>query len=268
MKTEKTKIVEHSHLVGDYRLLVLDAPEISAQAVPGQFVHVRIPQLEESALRRPFSLYKAENSTISILYKVVGRGTAALATAAEGSELDVMGPFGNGFPIPGSEVTPLLVAGGYGVAPLYLMATRCLKKGVLFVGGATAEDILCIDEFEKLGWDVRVATMDGTLGSQGLVTDVLDEWLTENSARNDYSPAGHEIFACGPDGMLKALGDRAIAGEFKGWLSLDKHMGCGVGACLACVQKLQNVGGDEYWGRVCKDGPVFESREIVWESSE
>ena len=266
MKTEKTKILKHSHLVGDYRLLVLNAPEISAKAVPGQFVHVRIPQLEESALRRPFSLYKAENSTISILYKIIGRGTAALATAAEGSELDVMGAFGNGFPIPSDDIVPLLVAGGYGVAPLYLLATRCSRKGVLFVGGATAKDILCIKDFEELGWDVRIATMDGTLGSQGLVTDVLDEWLSSNSSRDDYSPAEQELFACGPDGMLKALGERAIDGGFNGWLSLDKHMGCGVGACLACVQKLRDVDGHGYWGRVCKDGPVFESREIIWDS--
>lgn len=265
MKTEKTKIIEHSNLVGDYRLLVLDAPEISAQAVPGQFVHIRIPQLEESALRRPFSLYRAQDNTVSILYKVIGRGTAVLATAAEGSFLDVMGPFGNGFPVPSGDITPLLVAGGYGVAPLYFLATRCSQKGILFVGGATVLDILCIEEFEQVGWDVRIATMDGSLGIQGLVTDVLDAWLKENSASDDYSPARQEIFACGPDGMLKALGERAIDGGFNGWLSLDKHMGCGVGACLACVQKLRSEDGQGYWGRVCKDGPVFEAREIVWD---
>lgn len=263
MKTEKTKILEHRCVVGDYRLLVLDAPNIAAEVVPGQFVHVRIPQLEGSALRRPFSLYKAEDSTISILYKVIGRGTAALATAIIGSELDVMGPFGNGFPVPSENITPLLVAGGYGVAPLYLLATRCLKKGVLFVGGATAADILCVENFEKIGWDVRIATMDGSQGSNGLVTDIIDEWLAESNC-----PAtDQELFACGPDGMLKALGERSIAGGIKGWLSLDKHMGCGVGACLACVQKLRAADGKEYWGRVCKDGPVFEAREIVWEGA-
>ncbi len=265
MKIENTKILKHSHLVGDYRLLVLDAPEISVQAVPGQFVHVRIPQLEGSALRRPFSLYRAEGATISILYKVIGRGTAALATAGEGSFLDVMGPFGNGFPIPDADIMPILVAGGYGVAPLYFLATRCSQKGVLFVGGATDLDILCIEDFKSIGWDVRVATMDGSLGTKGLVTDVLDAWLKDNSDRDDYSPAGQEIFACGPDGMLKALGDRTIAGGFNGWLSLDKHMGCGVGACLACVQRLRDEYNHDYWGRVCKDGPVFESRQIVWE---
>lgn len=106
--------------------------------------------------------------------------------------------------------------------------------------------------------------MDGSLGTKGLVTDVLDKWLAENSALDDYSPAGQELFACGPDGMLRALGERSVAGGFKGWLSLDKHMGCGVGACLACVQKLRAADGQGYWGRVCKDGPIFEAQEIVW----
>ena len=247
-------------------MLVLAAPQISAGAKPGQFVHVRIPALGNSSLRRPFSLYKAEDSTLSILYKVVGRGTSVLAKMRTGDELDVIGPLGNGFPVPdNNDIVPILIAGGFGVAPLYFLSTYCKNKGMLFVGGASSQDILCIEEFEHIGWDVHVATMDGSLGEKGLVTDILDAWFAGKRVGQDYLPQKYVLFACGPDGMLEAVGGRAVDWGIKSWLSLDKHMGCGVGACLACVQKLRNDTGDEYWGRVCKDGPVFESRQIVWE---
>ena len=129
------------------------------------------------------------------------------------------------------------------------------------IGGSTAHDVLCVKNFSALGLDVRVTTEDGSLGEKGLVTDALDSWLKGCKA----SPAP-EFYACGPDGMLKAVGDRAIAGGWNAWLSLDKHMGCGVGACLACVQKVRLNDGAETWARVCREGPVFESREIVWDN--
>ena len=141
------------------------------------------------------------------------------------------------------------------------MASRTPTKGILFVGGRRAIDILCVDLFEAIGWEVQIATEDGSLGEKGLVTELLDRWLARGGS--EQSP---ELFACGPDGLLKAVGDRAIAAGRPGWLSLDKHMGCGVGACLACVQKILQEDGTVVWKRVCKDGPIFEAREIVWES--
>ena len=132
--------------------------------------------------------------------------------------------------------------------------------GFVFIGGATAEDILCADELESLDWEVRIATEDGSLGEKGLVTTILDGWLADRDEE-----IGPEFFACGPDGMLKAVGDRAIGTGCRGWLSLDKHMGCGVGACLACVQRVRAEDGTETWKRVCRDGPIFEAREIVWQ---
>ncbi|MFC1462771.1 dihydroorotate dehydrogenase electron transfer subunit, partial [Verrucomicrobiota bacterium] len=193
-----------------------------------------------------------------ILYKPVGRGTAALALVSGGEEVSLIGPLGRGFPYGPNAAFPVLVGGGYGVAPLYFLAARMNRKGILFVGGAGKADILCVSDFEALGWDVRVATEDGSMGEKGLVTDILDKWL------EGHDGAAPEFHACGPDGMLKAVGDRAEKGSRTAWLSLDKHMGCGVGACLACVQKIRDDDGSERWGRVCTDGPVFESREIVW----
>ncbi len=251
-------LIEIRPLAQGYSVLTFDAPAIAAEAQPGQFVHVRIPSLEPSRLRRPFSIYDADPVTgrLYILYKVVGYGTQKLAALPVGTQLDILGPVGKPFPLT-PDGTPYLVGGGYGVAPLWFLATRLPRKGILFVGGRTGADILEVDRFRELGWEVQIATQDGSFGTQGLVTVPLDAAL----AANPHA----ELYACGPDGMLKAVGERAIRHEIKGWLSLDKHMVCGVGACLACVQKIKRAtDGAEVLARVCVDGPVFEAREIVW----
>jgi dihydroorotate dehydrogenase electron transfer subunit len=259
MKLEQAKVLSHRKLCGDYRLLVLKAPSIASQSKPGQFVHLRVPGMEDAVLRRPFSIYRAKRRSLSLLYKEVGRGTAAMAAIRQGDRLSLIGPLGKGFLLARRGSFPVLVGGGYGVAPLLFLAERMKTKGILFVGGATASDVLCTSDFRRIGWQVRVATVDGSLGKKGLVTDVLDAWL----ARQKNTTL--ELYACGPDGMLKAVAQRAIRNGWIAWLSLDKHMGCGVGACLTCVQRIRLDDGRETWARVCKDGPVFESRQIVWE---
>lgn len=240
-------------------MLELKSPHVAAAVQPGQFVHVHVPRLEASVLRRPFSVFRAEGETLQILYKRVGRGTEALTAVRRGDTLNLIGPLGNGFPLDLQNGFPVLVAGGYGVAPLYFLAQRLPARGVLFVGGASRQHILCAADFEAIGWEVRVATEDGSQGTRGFVTAALDKWLGERPT--DISPV---FFACGPDGMLRAVGQRAMADGRTAWLSLDKHMGCGVGACLACVQKIRLPDGSEVWARVCREGPVFEARQIVW----
>jgi len=252
-------IVEHDKVTDDYCLIKLNAGKLAEQARPGQFVHVRIPGLENSALRRPFSIFNSQNGVLWILYKSVGRGTEKMKCMNPGDQLQVIGPLGNGFPLT-VDSEPLLVAGGYGVAPLFFLATRLKQKGVLVVGGKTASDILAVKEFVELGWRVEIATMDGSAGVQGLVTVPLAAEL----ARLEESGKTAALYSCGPDGMLKAVGEAAVKRGFKAWLSLDKHMVCGVGACLACVQKLRKPNGTEWVGRVCSDGPIFEASEIVW----
>jgi len=261
MQLEDARIILHQPAAGGYRRIVFEASEIADQTRPGQFVHLRVPTLPDTALRRPFSICLASEGTIHILYKEVGIGTAALAALPEGTTVSLIGPLGNGFPVPAADALPLLVGGGYGVAPLLFLATSLKRPGILFVGGRTAADILLTDEFTALGWEVQIATEDGSRGTTGLVTTALDTWLDQHGQQ----PA--EWFACGPDGLLRAVGDRAIAHNCRAWLSLDKHMGCGIGACLACVQRLQRPDGSQYLGRVCRDGPIFEAREIVWEEA-
>lgn len=246
-------IRHHRPLQAGYCELILDVPEIASISKPGQFVHIRIPGMNVGSLRRPFSIADAAEGGVRILYKKVGAGTELLGQLPQGALLQVMGPLGNGFPL-APEGRPVLVGGGFGVAPLGFLAKRLPVKGVLLVGGRTAQDILDVAVFTALGWEIRIATQDGSLGIKGLVTELLDQMKGE----------AIELFACGPDGMLKAVGERGVAMGAKAWLSLDKHMVCSVGACLACVQKLRRPDGSEWVGRVCKDGPVFEAREIVW----
>ncbi len=258
MPLGEAAILEQKPVSGGYCLLRLAAPELAAAAQPGQFVHLRIPGLETTALRRPFSIYRAGAGELAILYKRVGRGTDVLATLPAGTRLSLMGPLGNGFPLAVGDRLPILVGGGYGVAPLVFLASRLPRKGVVLLGGRRADDVLCIADFEALGWPVEVATQDGSLGTEGLVTDLLGRHLAAEAP-----PA--ELFACGPDGMLRAVGSRAIAAGCRGWLSLDHHMVCGIGACLACVQRVRGADGGIHIARVCKDGPIFEARDVVWE---
>ncbi len=258
MIQEKATVLKHDNFQGDYRILHLASPGIGPHVKPGQFIHLQVPQLGDRILRRPFSIYKADEQTITLLYKPVGRGTASMVLLKPDHTVDIIGPLGNGYPAAAEQSLPVLVAGGYGNAALYLKARSLNRKGVAFFGGRTAEDILCVEEFQDLGWEVRPTTNDGSLGTQGLVTDAFDPWMQQQNIPN------LELFVCGPGPMLRAMGDRAIEHNFKAWLSLDENMACGVGACLTCVIKQKTETGWQ-WARCCKDGPVFESREVLWD---
>jgi len=227
MKQEKATVAEHDNFQGEYRILRLAAPAVGPLVQPGQFLELQVPGQADRILRRPFSIYKADADGVSILYKTVGRGTAAMRSLRPGDAVDVVGPLGNGFPALGSGRVPVLVAGGYGNAALYLKARELPVKGVAFFGGRTARDILCVEEFEALGWEVRPATDDGSLGTKGLVTAAFDPWMAKQE-----NIQALELFVCGPNPMLRAMGDRAIGHGFAAWLSMDKNMACGVGACL------------------------------------
>ena len=162
---EETKIASHEDAGPGYRFLVLDAPKLASVLTPGQFVHVRVPGLEASALRRPFSVFDACEGRVTVMYKIVGRGTEALAKAQVGETVMVEGPLGHGFPETCGGV-PLLVGGGYGVAPLHFLARRLVaagKKPVLFVGGRTKDDLLALDRFAAMGVDVRPAEKSGSM---------------------------------------------------------------------------------------------------------
>ena len=258
MLEQTVQIVSNEREAGLYFRLVVRAPQIAPFVQPGQFAHIRILPLKDALLRRPFSIYQVNGETFSILFKAVGRGTEILSRMKPGDELSVIVPLGHGFTLPKPEgETPLLVAGGYGMAALYLLAQRAPQKGVAFVGGKRRVDILCENEFRELGWDVRVTTEDGSVGEKGLVTQPLQAELKRDTARR-------KLFACGPTAMLKAVGKIAEEFNVPAELSMDEHMCCGVGVCLTCVIPVKTDDGWEYQ-RSCTEGPVFDSRQVVWE---
>jgi dihydroorotate dehydrogenase electron transfer subunit len=258
MLEQTVQIVSNERDADLYFRLVARAPQIAPLVQPGQFAHVRVLPMKDALLRRPFSIYQVAGDTFSILCKAVGKGTEALSRMRPGEELSVIGPLGHGFTVPkaGGE-TPLLVAGGYGMAAMYLLAQRSPQKGIVFVGGRRHVDILCETEFKALGWDVRVTTEDGSHGEKGLVTQLLLAELRR-------STAGRKLFACGPTPMLKAVGKIAEEFNVPAELSMDEHMCCGVGVCLTCVIPIKTGDTWEYQ-RTCTEGPVFDSRQVEWE---
>jgi len=257
---EDAAIQRNQRLQGDYYQVDLHAPVIAASTQPGQFVHVQLPGFEHRVLRRPFSIYDVEPSTgrLSVIYKIVGEGTAHLATLPAGTVLNLLGALGVGFSTPPAGTQPIVVAGGYGCAATYLFARRSPVPPLVLIGGRSAGDILLQREFADLGCEVRISTNDGTQGHAGFVTALLEQAL-------DYETAPF-IASCGPNPMLYAvariLAERGLDGE----VSLDHAMCCGVGACFACVVKLKagNPDGWEYI-RTCLNGPVFKASTVHWE---
>ena len=212
---------------------------------PGQFVNIKLSGL---FLRRPISVCDCEGNTLTLIYKIVGRGTQMMSEMQKGEELDILTGLGNGYNTSLSGDTPLLVGGGVGVPPLYMLAKKLVSEGKkvsVILGFNTKAEIFYEDEFKALGADVRVATVDGSYGVKGFVTDAMDM---------DYS----YTFSCGPEPMLKAL---YKASKTSGQYSFEERMGCGFGACMGCSCKT--VTG---YKRICKEGPVMEKEEILWEA--
>jgi dihydroorotate dehydrogenase electron transfer subunit len=281
MLEQIAQIVSNERDSDSYFRLVLRAPQIAPLVQPGQFAHVRVTPLHDALLRRPFSIFQVAGDTFSILYKTVGKGTEVLSQMRAGEEISAIAPLGHGFtvPKPGGE-TPLLVAGGYGMAAMFLLAQRSPQRGIVFVGGRKRVDILCEKEFAALGWDVRVTTEDGSHGEKGLVTQPLLFELRRsrgNEAQTKITASRQslltsaptrklKLFACGPTGMLKAVGKIAEDINVPAELSMDEHMCCGVGVCLTCVIPVKTNGGWEYQ-RTCTEGPVFDSCQIEWEAT-
>ncbi len=209
-------------------------------------------------LKRPISLHRwLGNGDFQLLYRVVGKGTDILSRRNPGDKLDVIGPLGNGFSVSRKHGEPLLIAGGLGIAPVFGLAETLHSKTppLLFYGARTAKEVLCIDQLQSLGINPIIATDDGTLGKKGNILNVLNKFITQNPKLKDQ----YAIYACGPEPMLKAVSTFAVKNNMKAFISLEKHMACGVGTCLGCV--VNTTKGHK---RVCKEGPVFPVEDIVW----
>jgi dihydroorotate dehydrogenase electron transfer subunit len=238
--------------------LIFNSEFIARNAKAGQFLDIRVNHTDKPLLRRPLSIHSAKGIKVSVIYEVIGPGTQALSLRAPGELLDVIGPLGNGFEYlriakksPRQRV--VLVAGGIGVAPLVLLAEKLkLSKPLVLVGATTKRKLLCEKEFKNLGCSVKISTDDGSLGFKGRVTDLLKVNLAQGGFSN--------IFACGPEPMLKSIARIADEENLNSQLSLETHMACGIGACLGCVITTKSG-----YRRVCKDGPVFSGKELNWQ---
>lgn len=211
----------------------------------GQFINIKIDGMY---LRRPISVCDCQEGVITIIYKVVGKGTELMSTMKEGTKLDILTDLGNGYDLSKSGDAPLLLGGGVGVPPLYLLAKKLIaegKKVSVILGFNTKDEVFYEDEFKALGANVIVTTVDGSYSVKGFVTDAMN--------KVDYT----YFYTCGPEPMLKAVYKTA---KTSGQMSFEERMGCGFGACMGCSCKT--ITG---YKRICKDGPVLEKEEILWE---
>ena len=242
MKQSIFTITENIPLTRDVMRMVLSG-DTSAITAAGQFVNI---QLSGKFLRRPISVCDYDEQTLTIIYKVVGKGTAQMQTMVPGEQLDILTGLGNGYALSCAGDYPLLIGGGVGVPPMYNLAKKLVaigKKVSVILGFNTQSEIFYEEEFKALGCDVTVTTVDGSYGVKGFVTNALPETYTH-------------FYTCGPEPMLRAV---FKATTTSGQMSFEERMGCGFGACMGCSCKT--ITG---YKRICKEGPVMRKEELLW----
>ncbi len=252
------------------RSLVLRGP-IALEAKPGQFVHLQVSSTHDPLLRRPISIaaIDVERQEITLLYKIKGKGTELLSKVSLGQRINVMGPLGKGFTLP-EQGELWLVAGGIGVFPLYALAVAGIKQGLtvrLFWGGENKSLLegSGLAMWEELEVSLYLASLDGSIGKKGLVTELLQEFW-QDSTRPLKQELLIQVAVCGPGGMMQAVTKQCLEIGLAVEVSLEERMACAVGACLGCVATLQEQQGKVRRAKVCQDGPVFRGEEVVWDA--
>lgn len=258
-RLHKGVILSHEPAGRGYYRLVLKAPEAAAAALPGHFVMLRVSDNMDPLLARPLGIASIPTrSTIEILYRIAGRGTSLLTRIEAGRTLQFLGPLGKGFPMPEKGTTAVLVAGGSGFPPLQFLSQYAEVPVHLFVGSRFKECLPptgVLKRFREQCTTVHVATEDGSMGVQGLTTDILNAFLTKMEKKTHLV-----IYACGPHPMLAAVSKTAAEHLIPCYVSMEERMGCGLGACMGC-SILMKAGG---YKRACKEGPVFDSQDVEW----
>ena len=249
---QQNRIRANDCLSTDVFRLTVHAPEIAAVAAPGQFVMVRAAESLDPLLRRPFSIHsRGADGSLSLLFKVVGKGTALLAKAKSGDALDLLGPLGKGFDCTGNGPV-CLIGGGMGIAPLLFLAQELRGLKYALLGARNQEELAPLATlFADIGCTVQLATDDGSLGHHGFIPDVLDAVL----------PDVRQVCTCGPSPMMRSVVSKCRAAGMPCQVSVETQMACGMGACLGCVMP----GADGRQVHVCTDGPVFKAEELAWQ---
>ncbi len=269
MKEETVAIISsQTEVIDKHFLITLKVPHSFMDAVPGQFVMVRLKEGEFPFLSRPlsiYSVYASEGETfMEILYRVAGKGTEVFSKLQGGDALKVLGPLGKGFDMTGADHKIVLIAGGIGVAPISFLAQRYRQEYpgreiICYIGSVKAGALLGIERLEMLCSSVEISTDDGSLGYKGLVTELFKKEMAR------YDKDGTIIYSCGPRPMLKGLQALLNDGPLPCQVSLEERMACGIGACLGCVVRMRSGDGKSSMVRVCTEGPVFDIKCVDFE---
>ncbi|MFD1031045.1 dihydroorotate dehydrogenase electron transfer subunit [Metaplanococcus flavidus] len=253
IRQQRMKVLAQQSIARHIFELTVQGSLVEEMAEPGQFVHVRVADSFEPLLRRPISIASIdkENNSFTMIYRSEGRGTQILSEKRSGDEIDVLGPLGHGFPVEEAEKKAYLIGGGIGVPPLYELAKQLNSRGIETVhilGFESKEAIFYEEKFKAFG-ETHIATVDGSHGTEGFVTHILNE------LPHDFDT----YFSCGPTAMLEAV--QWAYPQKKGFLSYEQRMGCGIGACFACVCRTTKSETD--YIKVCSDGPVFPAGVVI-----
>lgn len=258
MQHIKTKIISNERVAEDIYKMSFSAEKIAKEIQPGQFFQIKCTDSIYPLLRRPFSLHRIDGDNIEIFYKVVGKGTKILSGKKSQSEIDVIGPLGNGFEINHTIDTVILLSGGMGFAPLTALAYKIRelipgRKMYALLGAKTKTEILCARDFSQTGAEILITTEDGSLGKKGVITELFYQCIS------GCQPQDIDIYACGPNAMLKSVSHIAKEHNLNCQISLEERMACGTGVCMGCAVKTING-----YKLTCKDGPIFDARQLQW----
>ncbi len=240
MRKDKFAIIENEKIANDIYKMVLVGNTLGYDK-PGIFAEISI---DLCYLNRPISMSWVEGDELTLVYKIVGKGTKLMSEIKTGNEITLLGPLGSGYNIEAGYKRPLVIGGGIGIPPLLYLTKKLIENGIkpkVILGFNDAKEVFYEKDFKNLCADVQILTLNGTYGNKGLVTDILEF--------EEY------IYSCGPLPMLKAISNKCKHGQF----SLEARMGCGFGACMGC--SIETVNGPK---RVCKEGPIFDKEEIIW----
>lgn len=256
---EHVEVVANERVTAGVGLITLRAPRCARHVMPGQFVHLRVGTATDVLLRRPFSVHRAYDDAIEILYQVLGAGTLRLAEKQPGDlTMDLVGPLGHGWDLPSGISHALLVSGGLGAAPMGMLAEQLARGGVAVVvamGAPSADRLIGRALFERVARRVEFATDDGSIGEEGFVTALSERLMVAEQF--------DQVYTCGPEIMQQKVSAQAVMRKIPCQVSLERLMACGVGACLSCVVMTRS--GQK---RACIDGPVFSAEEVAWDASE
>ena len=250
-----TTVLENIALNAGHNILTLSQPDCGTEPLPGQFYMIEVNRGNDPLLKRAFSLFRISSDGFQLLYRIKGRGTSLLREMKKGDNIEALGPLGTRYPVTPDGQVPLVIAGGIGVASVFPFLLEQRGKAIVFYGARSRDEILMLDELKGMCKEVFISTDDGSLGTKGNVVEMLGKYLEDDKMNLQK----YVLYACGPHPMLKAVSKISALWCVTAYISMEENMACGLGACLGCVVKTKTG-----YKRVCKEGPVFNSEEIVW----